>query len=166
MRRKKEKRKLNLSPEHRAQLAEAMKARWAAKRAAAARPAPERHDDHYARFYPPRYSSGVLGDQTLSTSSSWRLRRFASHSLEIAEGRNCLFAEACGFIARSNCFQRNPASSGGAASSMGECRRFSNGHNIQPLPKPNAMKMLANHDSHVGRILFAGAFALAGAFSS
>ena len=47
---------------------------------------------------------------------------------------------------------------------MGECRRFSNGHNIQPLPKPNAMKMLANHDSHVGRILFAGAFALAGAF--
>ena len=35
---KKGKRKLNLSPERRAQLAAAMKARWAAKRAAAATP--------------------------------------------------------------------------------------------------------------------------------
>jgi len=38
---KKAKRKLNLSPERRAQLAEAMKARWAAKRAAGSGAAPE-----------------------------------------------------------------------------------------------------------------------------
>jgi hypothetical protein len=39
---KKVKRKLNLSPERRAQLAAAMKARWAAKRAAAATPPQEK----------------------------------------------------------------------------------------------------------------------------
>jgi hypothetical protein len=48
---KKPKRKLNLSPEHRAQLSAAMKARWAAKRAAeanAVEPSPQPAEDGQA----------------------------------------------------------------------------------------------------------------------
>ena len=45
---KKAKKKLNLSPERRAQLAAAMKARWAAKRAAEAKPKVSSDDQHSA----------------------------------------------------------------------------------------------------------------------
>ena len=45
---KKAKRKLNLSPERRAQLAAAMKARWAAKRATEASAKPDSSDDQHA----------------------------------------------------------------------------------------------------------------------
>jgi hypothetical protein len=52
---KKAKRKLNLSPERRAQLAAAMKARWAAKRAAEAPPKTASSDDqHSAPESPPQ----------------------------------------------------------------------------------------------------------------
>jgi hypothetical protein len=45
---KKAKRKLNLSPERRAQLAAAMKARWAAKRAAQTTPSAASSDDQHS----------------------------------------------------------------------------------------------------------------------
>jgi len=50
---KKQKRKLNLSPERRAQLAAAMKARWAAKRATDGNARGDSNDDQFSAPAPP-----------------------------------------------------------------------------------------------------------------
>ena len=86
-RRTKVKRTLNLSPERRAQLAEAMRARWAAKRAAAA-PSPRRNVGE-SRFHAGTGRGGA---------APVRFFMAAQRSSELIEARLLYFPSESGFV--------------------------------------------------------------------